>query len=328
MGPSAGHTTAAGATPEAVAPDRGRRWGALVGLAAAVLFFGVAEGFALVALPLGVLLVGLSMGGRGLILGAVALAWALAFVPVGGDLQTVSRGWGLLLGGAFLASTLLCPRWCPFSRGLAAVALTFAVAAALVVATGNWARLDWAMAEHFRSVAALGSTELLGRWQQSRWAAELATLSGRMAELQALLFPALLALQSLAALALAWWGYARSRPDRDRRLALRPLREFRFNDTLIWLLIAGLLLILLPAGEGVARVGYNLLLFMCALYVLRGVAVFVFLARGAPRGASLVLGALATVLFYPLVFTAALLVGLGDTWLDVRGRVMAAASQV
>jgi hypothetical protein len=83
-----------------------------------------------------------------------------------------------------------------------------------------------------------------------------------------------------------------------------------------------------PLGEGAARAGYNLLLFMSALYALRGLAVFVFLARGAPTATSIVLGALATLLFYPVVFTAALLVGLGDTWLDVRGRVVAAASRV
>ena len=58
-------------------------------------------------------------------------------------------------------------------------------------------------------------------------------------------FPALLALQSLAALALAWATYHRL--GRARLGApLEPLREFRFNDQLVWGLIVGLTIVLLP----------------------------------------------------------------------------------
>ena len=73
------------------------------------------------------------------------------------------------------------------------------------------------------------------------------------------------------------------------------------------------------------RAGWNALFFMGSLYALRGVAVFLFLVSGAPTILSVIFGVLAALFLYPLVLTAALLVGLGDTWLDVRSRVAAAA---
>jgi hypothetical protein len=312
----------------AVRRFRWSHWGAALALGAVVLALGVVDGFPLVALPLGVLLIGISSHQRWWWLGAAALVWALALAPAGGAIHSLSRGWALLLGGSFLAMTLVRPRWRAFSRSLAAVAGAGAIMAGWLLLTGGWNRFDASMGEHFRSLSIFTSRELAARFPESAWAGELSVMAGRMAELQGVLFPALLALQSLAALALVWWAFVHSRPGRGKRLALRPLREFRFNDALIWLVIGGLVLIIAPLGESAARLGYNLLLFMSALYALRGLAVFVFLARGAPTATSVVLGAVATLFFYPLVFTAALLVGLGDTWLDVRGRVVAAASRV
>ena len=106
---------------------------------------------------------------------------------------------------------------------------------------------------------------------------------------------------------------------------VRPWREFRFNDQLVWLLIAGLALVLLPLGPVETRVGYNLILFMTVLYALRGVGVFLFLAVGASSLLMIVFGALAAIFLYPLILGAAILIGLGDTWLDVRGRAVAAS---
>jgi uncharacterized protein YybS (DUF2232 family) len=133
-------------------------------------------------------------------------------------------------------------------------------------------------------------------------------------------FPALLALQSLAALALGSWVIARLRRSDAGVFALRPLREFRFNDQLVWVLILGLVLLVLPLDAVATRMGYNTLLFMGGLYALRGVGVIVFLAGGAPSFLTVILGAIMAIFLYPLVLTAAVLVGLGDTWLDVRGR--------
>ena len=64
---------------------------------------------------------------------------------------------------------------------------------------------------------------------------------------------------------------------------------------------------------------------MGALYALRGAAVVLFLNGGLSLLGG-VLVALAMVLMAPVVLAAALLIGLSDTWLDVRTKVRALLS--
>ncbi|HMG96055.1 MAG TPA: DUF2232 domain-containing protein, partial [Gemmatimonadaceae bacterium] len=133
------------------------------------------------------------------------------------------------------------------------------------------------------------------------------------------LIPALLALESLAALGLAWGVYHRLSSVRIGP-ALGPLTEFRFNDQLIWALAVGLTLSLLPAFSDGRNAGFNLLLFFGALYAVRGLGVLAWISKGRyvfiivlsliPQGV-LLLGVLALAL------------GLGDTWLDLRRRARA-----
>src|SRR5690606_26584580 len=79
------------------------------------------------------------------------------------------------------------------------------------------------------------------------------------------LFPAFLALQTLAALGLAWSLFHRL-----SRIRLGPqlstLRGFRFNDQLVWGLIAGIMLLALSPIAEMRWVGVNLLVFFGALY--------------------------------------------------------------
>jgi hypothetical protein len=141
-------------------------------------------------------------------------------------------------------------------------------------------------------------------------------------------FPALLALQSLAALALAWAIYHRL--GRARLGApLRPLREFRFNDQLVWGLIVGLTIVLLPTLTSVRGVGKNLLVFFGALYAVRGFGVLSWFMAPGSLGVTMAIGfimLLAPVvnIFALLAFTmlgvASLALGLGDTWADWRSR--------
>ena len=125
--------------------------------------------------------------------------------------------------------------------------------------------------------------------------------------------PALLALASLAGLAVAWWAFRRLVAREGSPLA--PLRQFRFNDGLVWLLVAGGVLLLAGAGYGIgvehgtARAGSNLLLFTAALYALRGLAVLLVIA-GAPGPVGMVLGGVLLLLLYPLVMATTFFVGL------------------
>jgi hypothetical protein len=137
------------------------------------------------------------------------------------------------------------------------------------------------------------------------------------AELQAKLYPAMLALASLAALGVSWWAFGRLA--RGERTPLGPLREFRFGDGMVWLLIAGLVLLGLPLNALATRIGENLLTFTAVLYALRGAAVLVMIG-GVPGPLGMLLAALLIVFLYPFVMATTFLVGLSDTWLDIRAR--------
>jgi hypothetical protein len=142
------------------------------------------------------------------------------------------------------------------------------------------------------------------------------------AETQAQLFPALVGLASMAGLGLAWWLYVRLAL--GRRGALGPLRDFRFNDHWVWLFVGGLLALILGVGELGTRAGSNAVLFMGALYALRGAAVVLFVNGGISAfGVGLL--ALGMMFLAPVILAGALLIGLGDTWLDIRTRAARAA---
>jgi hypothetical protein len=162
---------------------------------------------------------------------------------------------------------------------------------------------------------------LQARFPDLTWLQEMGDAAEQIAGLMADIFPALAALQSVAALALAsWWIRWLGRSSKNT-FALAQLREFRFNDQLIWVLIGGLVVVLLPVPTEPTRVALNALVFMAALYALRGLAIFVFLATGSRSIPTMVFGLLALVFLYQVTLAAALLMGVGDTWLDVRRRV-------
>jgi len=73
-----------------------------------------------------------------------------------------------------------------------------------------------------------------------------------VADAQAAVYPAMACLGSMAALGVAWWARTRIVGEGDQGVG--PLRQFRFNDHLVWLLVAGLLLVVAQWGEALARV--------------------------------------------------------------------------
>jgi hypothetical protein len=134
-------------------------------------------------------------------------------------------------------------------------------------------------------------------------------------------FPALVALSTLASMGVAWWLHLRIAVRSDRGLA--PVREFRFADPLIWLLIVGAGLVLTAQwSDGWGRAGTNLVAFMGALYVLRGLGVLLFLLGGVSITGGLMF-ALALLLAGPVLLGGALVIGMGDSWLDLRARARA-----
>jgi hypothetical protein len=134
--------------------------------------------------------------------------------------------------------------------------------------------------------------------------------------LNGFMFPALLGLASLAALGVAWWLFQRLCRNGDPGIG--PLTGFRFNDQLVWILIVGFALLLGFSGF-LGRAGTNTVVFMGALFALRGVAVWLFFSGGLSVSGGL-LFAVALVFFAPFIAAGAFVFGLGDTWLDLRAR--------
>ena len=143
----------------------------------------------------------------------------------------------------------------------------------------------------------------------------------RTADFQGRAFPALMGLASLAALGVAWWLYQRL--SRGRGHGLGAFGGFRFTDQLVWVLIAGVALLVMAPSEPWVRVGVNALVFTGGLYVLRGAAVVVALNGGVSLFGFVLLG-LGLLFVAPLILAGALMIGLGDTWVDIRSRIPSA----
>lgn len=301
--------------------ERGSGWRRAAALLAVVFLLSAAPPGVLIAIPFTVL--ALLVPPRRVMAVAAAVTAAVLTLGVGGGSSPwyLERGWALLLGGWFAGLTLRWPRTGFTARALGAVAGALAVAIALFLRLPEgWATVDFLVGSRLQSAAtqALQAMRLLQGGRELP--AALVSAVYRATEVQRTLFPALLALASLAGLGVSWWAYVRLARRADD--ALGSLREFRFSDQLVWVLVAGVVLLVAPLGDPWQRAGTNAVVFMSALYALRGAAVGLFLSGGLSvlGTAFLVAGMLFVA---PLVLGAALVVGLGDTWLDLRRRASA-----
>jgi hypothetical protein len=296
---------------------RERYWLRPLGLLAVGLALAVGQPFVLVAVPfalLAFLMPGAGVGG--LLLGALALALVFAGEP-GSGFWYVERGWAILVGGWFVAVSLAWPHRPFFSRALYAVAGGSFWSGAILLALGGWASVEWLVAERIQAsaVATLEVVRLISGQGADQGLTETVMATARA---QGVLFPALLGLSTLATLGVAWWAHLKVATGSSGGLGA--LRNFRFPDPMIWVLIAGLLLLLLAGwSQGWGRLGANLAVFMGGLYALRGAAVLLFLAGGASVLTGIVV-AVGMILAGPLLLTAAMAVGVGDSWLDLRAR--------
>jgi hypothetical protein len=275
-----------------------------------VLTFSVAHPLQLVLTPLALLFLALPPRSyREVLVAGVLLA--LVFIGPRGTLWYVERGWSLLVGGWFVVAVIAWPR-APFAtRAVAAVAAALGTAAVLTLGRGGWLALDHTIAAHYQEVAASVTRSWPGPL------ADAEALVAFAAEWPARVFPALAGIGAMAALAVAWWVYHRVT---RRGVALGALSEFRFPDALVWVLIGGLALLVVPLAEWGPRLGANVVVFMGALYALRGLAVTVSLiatVAGSRIGVMIVLAVVA-LLLYPIVVAGTLLLGVTDTWLDLR----------
>ena len=296
----------------------GGGWRGAAALLVVVFFASVTNAGVLLAIPF-LLLIGVK-GTRGFrTFAAVSLAMLVTVSGIRDGVWFIDRAWALLIGGWFVALSLARPASKPSARALIAVLGAGAVAAGLIaLRRGAWSALDWAINERVRFMIAQMLDQVVMLRGGEALAPALVLSMYDMAEAQLEVFPAITGVASMAALCVVWWMYARLTDSGEQGLS--PLKDFRFNDQLVWVFVGGLLLLVTRVGEPLGRVGANAVVFMGALSALRGAAVIVFMSGGVS-----LIGFFVTVvglLLVPtLVFGGALVIGLGDIYLDVRGRV-------
>ncbi len=282
-------------------------------LAPPVLLFGPLAGLLLLSRP--------STRREWLWLVGGGLWSALWLQQPGGLGPQFARAGAVLLTGTFLALTV----WRPsalFSRALTTTAI-----AGVALAIWMW-HLDLGWGEIQRALEHnlwTYNRDLMMRLSEA--ARSGSGGEGMMNEMSSMvrtvgsLYPAFMALMSLAGLRLAWSWY--------HRIASRPVgpvptrfTAFRFNDQLVWGWVVGLALTLLSPTPAGTFLGSNLLLVWGVLYAARGLAVF---SAGSGGISAPIIATLSVVAMFLLPFVVAglTLLGLADTWLDFRRRLVA-----
>ncbi|HET7586383.1 MAG TPA: DUF2232 domain-containing protein [Gemmatimonadaceae bacterium] len=283
-------------------------------------------------------------GGASLLIGA-AVAAIVAVLAVGrllpADTRDVARAWGLLGAGVF---GLVCVAGTQarsfFPRALATVGLL--VLLALVLVTVEGLPFSWLRDRMVGELAGRNAAAVLGvparmqpvnEWLHlpaeaaEAWAANYVHFLRQLSALAIMLFPSLLALELMAALALGWALYHRlSRTPIGPALA--PFHRFTFSGQLLWGVAAGLALALVPTLSPLAPLGVNLVGFFSALFGVRGLAVIVWFTARRHWGVRAALIALLLLALSVAAFTAVelavglcLVLGMTDVvvdWRDLR----------
>ena len=273
----------------------------------------------------------------------LAIVWtALAalvlwrFTAGAGAMALLAGGWGVLLAAAFALTGLLLEKdeaeVRPLvARALSAVALALVLGGVITFAVPGGVSV---LVDALRSEASQRSADAVASLRDATSTADWSSLLTQHPELLGMmkqvedslrrapgwgfgLFPALLALESLAAISLAWAVY-----HRVGRARLGPplaaLRDFRFSDHLVWGLVIGLLLTVAPWLSRLAPAGANLLVFFGVLFALRGLGVAAWFFTPGRLATALFFGV--SLFFWNIIGALALGLGLGDTWLDWRAR--------
>jgi hypothetical protein len=250
--------------------------------------------------------------------------------PPEGAYNGMARGWTLLLAAAFGLVSVIASAEAFFPRALSALAVSMAMGFGIVlVSQGGTGRVLATMTGEIDRRVEESNKALRDATSQPEWkamiesSASLKNLTNE-SELQlatipkwsVMLMPALLALESLAALALGWAFYHRM-SDVAIGPMLGKLQDFRFNDQLVWGVAVGASVYLLKAFEEGKTAGLNVFVFFGLLYALRGLGILLWMSRGRAMKVMVVLVSIVALYFMaPLAF----LIGLGDTWLDWRSR--------
>ena len=253
---------------------------------------------------------------------ATISAWAIVWAIEPGGLADQSlRAAGVLFTGAFIIATLI-------GRGSLLSRTVWAAVAAAVGTAGlgfylgiSWRQVELAIEakgwDTYRMVVAQltrgavsGSAGTAGPLDQ------LAASVGTVAAFT----PAVAVLLAVAggSLAVRWHSRIVGGPVAGPR----PFREFAPSDHMVWAVIAGLGVYWAGFGHSSTVFALNALAVLAVLYGVRGAAVLWAIVLEGRGWRLVLLAVVGGVLLLPFVAASLVLVGLADTWVGFRRRVM------
>jgi len=263
------------------------------------------------------------------LVGAMSATLLVLTAETGGRLAAVTSTYIVLMTAAFLGLVLLkpAPIFRQASRALLIAGLATALLMQVMWGSDAWGALTWE------------ATRVAGVMMRSvvEIAPDAFVVYEPMVRFVSLTWPGMLALQTLAGLALAWHLHVRllSAPaDGPATAAPAPaparFKDFRMGDGWVWGIVAWLGVLILPVSNVLHVAGTNVGLVASVLYVLRGAAIVVTFAEafGVSVMALVIVAGVAATLAVPLLFVLPGLCTLGitDTWYQYRRRLAAARS--
>lgn len=253
------------------------------------------------------------------LIGAMSASLLVLTAQSGGRLAAVTSAYIVIVTAAFVGLIMMKPESLPILRQtLRALLIGVLTTGALIqIFWGSeaWGALAWE-ATREASVTMRSIVEV---------APDTFMIYEPMVRFVSLTWPGMLALQTLAGLALAWHLYRRIA---GAGVAATSFKDFRMGDGWVWGIVAWLGVLILPVSNTLHVAGTNLGLVASVLYALRGAAIVATFAEafGVSVVALVIMAGVAAALAVPLLFVLPGLCTLGitDTWYQYRRRLAAA----
>jgi len=256
-------------------------------------------------------------------IGAVSAALLVVSGGSGSRLGALTSAYIVLATAAFVSLVLLRPDTI-LRQALRAIAMAGIATAILVEAiwgSSAWGALAWEATRN-ASITMRGIVEV---------APDAFPIYEPMVRFISMTWPGMLALQTLAGVALAWQLYRRVTTTAAGAPAVVPappltrFKDFVIGDGWVWGIVAWLGVLILPVSSVLHVAGTNVGLVAGTLYVLRGAAIVATFAEafGISALVLIIVATTAAALAVPLLFVLPGLCTLGitDTWYQYRRRL-------
>ena len=234
-----------------------------------------------------------------------------------------------VIGTAAFTIAVVFTNWSLIHRSLVAIAAAaIGVLAFTTVLRTSWPEVRWWVESRIGV-----SAQITLSWLATRNGAEGGSAAGSdpwviqledwfevAVPLMADFFPATLAIQMLAGLALASVLY--DRMTHQTRGTLGRFRDFRFTEHLGWAAVVALGIVLVTRFAAIKILAANVLVVTSVLYALRGAAVvsFALAMAGGPGFFTTAVIVLSILFMLPVVLPGTILLGVVDAGLDLRKR--------